>query len=125
MEGMCHAATEKAGAVGTAFYDHAVAGTLGTALYDHAAEAAGTVATVLYDHAVAHPKSTAFTAASVGLAPVLGPAWPLTLPLKALGFGSLGLVAGSTAAWLQSTQYGAYVPAGSLFSLAQWAGMTL
>ena len=39
-----------------------------------------------------------------------------------LGFGSLGVVAGSCAASIQSVCYGGYVPAGSLFSICQSLG---
>ena len=54
------------------------------------------------EHAVAHPYQTAFTSLSVGLALFLGAGW-LTAPvLKAIGFGSLGPVAGEHKLFSQS-----------------------
>ncbi|KAM7183068.1 hypothetical protein V8F33_013826 [Rhypophila sp. PSN 637] len=44
--------------------------------------------------------------------------------LGAFGFGPLGPIAGSLAAFIQSTVYGAAVPAGSLFALLQRLAMT-
>ncbi|KAF2103691.1 hypothetical protein NA57DRAFT_69904 [Rhizodiscina lignyota] len=49
----------------------------------------------------------------------------VALPLKVVGFGSGGVAAGSVAAWAQGTFYGAYVPAGSVFALAQYLGAVL
>ncbi|KAK7732235.1 hypothetical protein SLS53_008524 [Cytospora paraplurivora] len=54
---------------------------------------------------------------------LLGPSWPLLLPLRFLGFGSLGIRAGSTAAWLQSVLFGGSVPAGGWFARATGWGM--
>ena len=45
-------------------------------------------------YAINHPISTVFTVITAALTPILGPFWLLLLPLKALGFGSLGPVAG-------------------------------
>ncbi|KZF26482.1 hypothetical protein L228DRAFT_257911 [Xylona heveae TC161] len=55
----------------------------------------------------------------------LGPGGVLALPLRAIGFGALGPLAGSIAAYWQSTYYGGYVAAGSVFSILQWLGMTV
>ncbi|ROW09859.1 hypothetical protein VPNG_06327 [Cytospora leucostoma] len=54
---------------------------------------------------------------------LLGPSWPLLLPLRVLGFGSLGIRAGSLAAWLQSVLFGGWVPAGGWFARATSWGM--
>ena len=45
-------------------------------------------------YVISNPKSTAFTVITAALTPILGPSWLLVLLLKALGFGSLGPVAG-------------------------------
>ncbi|TFK47699.1 hypothetical protein OE88DRAFT_1665270 [Heliocybe sulcata] len=42
--------------------------------------------------------------------------------VRLLGFGPLGVVAGSVAAAVQSAVYGAFIPAGSLFAAMQSAG---
>ncbi|KAL8420575.1 hypothetical protein RB594_003388 [Gaeumannomyces avenae] len=49
-------------------------------------------------------------------------AWLITFTLVAtilctLGFGPVGIVAGSFAAWFQSWAFGAFTPAGGLFAL--------
>ncbi|KAF8128197.1 hypothetical protein EV363DRAFT_1221780 [Boletus edulis] len=56
----------------------------------------------------------------VPLFPVLCMFWPL---LRLLGFGPLGPIKGSIAACIQRVVFGAAVPAGSLFSTLQAAGM--
>ncbi|KAI9440355.1 hypothetical protein H4582DRAFT_1936386 [Lactarius indigo] len=58
-----------------------------------------------------------FTIVALGILVVLAP-WAI----GALGFGELGPIEGTFAAWWQST-YGGYVPAGSLFSFFQRLGM--
>ena len=49
----------------------------------------------------------------------------LVFALKGIGFGVLGPIGGSIAAFIQSFVYGAAVPAGSLFSFFQWLAMIL
>jgi hypothetical protein len=49
--------------------------------------------------------------------------YAITTALTYLGFGSLGPIAGSLAAFLQASLYGAAVPAGGLFAFLQAAGM--
>lgn len=44
------------------------------------------------------------------------------MALSAIGFGSAGIIAGSLAATWQSTVYGGFVAAGSLFSVLQSIG---
>ncbi|KAF8128181.1 hypothetical protein EV363DRAFT_1400662 [Boletus edulis] len=51
--------------------------------------------------------------------------WILAPFLPLLGFGPLGPIKGSIAAWCQSYFWGAAVPAGSWFSWLQAAGMTM
>ncbi|KAH9004513.1 hypothetical protein EDB86DRAFT_2767196, partial [Lactarius hatsudake] len=58
-----------------------------------------------------------FAVVALGILAVLTP-WAI----GALGFGELGPIEGTFAAWWQST-YGGYVPAGSLFSFFQRLGM--
>ncbi|KAH9000111.1 hypothetical protein EDB92DRAFT_1983099 [Lactarius akahatsu] len=58
-----------------------------------------------------------FAVVALGILVVLTP-WAI----GALGFGELGPIEGTFAAWWQST-YGGYVPAGSLFSFFQRLGM--
>ena len=61
-------------------------------------EAAATVATAAGTAALkyvcAHPYSSAASAVSLGLTPVLGPAWPVSLALRGLGFSQAGVVGG-------------------------------
>ena len=59
-------------------------------------ECAKVASAVAVDYAKKHPKSTALTVTNVALTSVLGPAWPIALPLKTLGFGPLGPMAGSS-----------------------------
>ncbi|KAI9730288.1 MAG: hypothetical protein M1818_008191 [Claussenomyces sp. TS43310] len=77
---------------------------------------------MLLNHTITYPKSTAVTVINVAMVPILGPAWMLALPLRAVGFGSLGVVAGSIAASIQATQYGGFIPAGGVFALLQYLG---
>ncbi|KAF9880661.1 hypothetical protein CkaCkLH20_01703 [Colletotrichum karsti] len=44
--------------------------------------------------------------------------------LVAFGFGPLGPIAGTIAAWWQAW-YGGFVPAGSVFSFFQWLAMVI
>ncbi|KAH7333647.1 hypothetical protein B0J17DRAFT_676280 [Rhizoctonia solani] len=46
----------------------------------------------------------------------------LVVPL-ALGFGPVGVIGGSLAAWFQSAVYGAFTPAGGLFAVMTSVGM--
>ena len=48
----------------------------------------------------------------------------LKFGLSAIGFGSLGVSAGSVAAWLQSTLFAGSVPAGGWFATMTSWGMT-
>ncbi|PGH14370.1 hypothetical protein AJ80_05960 [Polytolypa hystricis UAMH7299] len=50
---------------------------------------------------------------------------PVAGSLGLLGFGPLGPIAGSAAAWYQATFLGGLIGAGSLFSLLQWLAMTI
>jgi hypothetical protein len=108
------------------------------------AKAAGTAA---IGRAVAHPYATTITAVRLGLAPILGPAGIIAMPLNALGFGVRGVAGGTLAsfsasatwptianscscigsvtAWYQGTAYGAYVPVGSVFAWLQHPGAVL
>ncbi|PYI31884.1 hypothetical protein BP00DRAFT_446113 [Aspergillus indologenus CBS 114.80] len=43
--------------------------------------------------------------------------------ISILGFGSLGVVRGSLAAWFQSLMYGGYTPAGGVFAKLTSMGM--
>ncbi|KAH9228262.1 hypothetical protein K456DRAFT_57543 [Colletotrichum gloeosporioides 23] len=45
--------------------------------------------------------------------------WFLGPILAVIGFGALGPIGGSFAAWFQSVFYGGFVPAGGLFALLQ------
>jgi hypothetical protein len=55
---------------------------------------AAQAATIAMEYGKAHPYSTAFTAVSVGLAPILGAGWMTAPLLKVIGFGPLGPIAG-------------------------------
>ncbi|KXN85350.1 hypothetical protein AN958_11450 [Leucoagaricus sp. SymC.cos] len=61
-----------------------------------------------------------------GVSMLLLPEVQILRPIMALfGFGPLGPVKGSTAAWLQSRFWGGFVKAGSWFAILQKVGMTL
>lgn len=47
----------------------------------------------------------------------------ITFGLPLLGFGSLGVTAGSLAAWFHSTFLGGYIASGSVFAVLQSIGM--
>lgn len=55
---------------------------------------AKTTGNAAINYGKAHPYQTAFVAANVGLAPILGPGWLIAMPLHGLGFGSGGVVGG-------------------------------
>jgi len=71
------------------------------------------------DFAREHPVFAAVIVTVVALG-VLYLLWPWAI--SALGFGELGPIEGSWAAWFQTT-YGPEVPAGSLFAALQRLGM--
>ncbi|KAH8745379.1 hypothetical protein F5883DRAFT_570320 [Diaporthe sp. PMI_573] len=56
---------------------------------------------------------------------LFGPYWPAVLPLRILGFGALGPIAGSIAAMLQSVLYGGFTPGGGWFASLQRWGMNI
>ncbi|KAJ7126390.1 hypothetical protein C8R43DRAFT_1028814 [Mycena crocata] len=79
---------------------------------------------VLGDLAEQHPdllSGILFTVAVL----LIPESWILRPVLSVFGFGPTGPVKGTTAAWAQSTFYGAAVSGDSWFALLQWAGMTL
>ena len=104
---------------------------------------ATTAAAAAPAHAKAHPYRAGWMVLSLGLAPILGLGWVTAALLRVIGFGPLGPLAGeccglpqccsdinetcpagSLAAWYQATWLGAYIPAGSLFSMMQRWAMT-
>lgn len=87
---------------------------MGEAMKD-AYEKAEQVAMDVWGFAKEHPVFCAVVA--LGILVILAP-WAVGV----LGFGELGPIEGTFAAWWQST-YGGYVPAGSLFSFFQRLGM--
>ncbi|AEO59715.1 hypothetical protein MYCTH_2308206 [Thermothelomyces thermophilus ATCC 42464] len=90
--------------------------------YDYAVELIKRELRELWEYAKAHPYETAatvlLTLVSLGVLARL-----LPLIVRALGFGELGPIEGSFAAWWQRL-YGGYVPKGSLWSFLQRMGMT-
>lgn len=79
--------------------------------YEKAAQVVGDV----WEYTKEHPVFFAITA--LGILVILAP-WAI----EVLGFGELGPIEGTFAAWWQST-YNGYVPARSLFSFFQRLGM--
>ncbi|MCJ1364616.1 hypothetical protein MMC16_003729 [Acarospora aff. strigata] len=71
-----------------------------------------------WDWAQAHPAQAAVTTVSVTLTPFFGFGWMFGLLARLLGFGKVGVGAGTIAAWWQ-TAYGGSVPAGSIFAALQ------
>ncbi|KAJ9626861.1 hypothetical protein H2204_009877 [Knufia peltigerae] len=85
---------------------------------------AGAAMDRLTQYATVHPYLAGFQVASIVLTPFLGAGFGISkLLLKLLGFGPLGPIAGTIAAWYQSTFLGAYIPAGGIFAWAQHLGM--
>ncbi|KAM6491878.1 hypothetical protein JOM56_012737 [Amanita muscaria] len=83
------------------------------AMTNYAHEEATQAIAKIWEFAKKHPwLSTA--AVFVIMAAILGPG--------VLGFGNLGPIEGTLASWWQST-FGGFVPAGSIFSFFQRAGM--
>ncbi|KIM83390.1 hypothetical protein PILCRDRAFT_69592, partial [Piloderma croceum F 1598] len=87
---------------------------MGQAMKDAYEKATQIVADVL-EFAKEHPVFCAVVA--LGILVILAP-WAI----EAVGFGELGPIEGTFAAWWQS-RYAGYVPAGSLFSFFQRLGM--
>ncbi|KIM35797.1 hypothetical protein M413DRAFT_79042 [Hebeloma cylindrosporum] len=83
----------------------------------YAYDTASRLIEAMWQFAKDHPLFVALVA--LGILVILAP-WAV----RALGFGELGPVKGSFAAWWQST-YAGYVLAGSLFSFLQRLGMVL
>ncbi|KAF8814571.1 hypothetical protein BYT27DRAFT_7229374 [Phlegmacium glaucopus] len=111
----------------TGWYDHLAAAVLtglenalkaeapmGQAMKD-AHEKATQIVADIFGFAKKHPVFCAVVA--LGILVILAP-WAI----GAIGFGELGPIEGTFAAWWQST-YAGYVPAGSLFSFFQRLGM--
>ncbi|KAL1966664.1 hypothetical protein VTN77DRAFT_3861 [Rasamsonia byssochlamydoides] len=67
-----------------------------------------------------HPLFTANAVFTVATLPYGG---PVKFALGAVGFGPLGPMAGSLAAWYQSTYLGGCIPSDSLFSFCQYLSM--
>ncbi|KAL1998768.1 hypothetical protein VTN02DRAFT_5600 [Thermoascus thermophilus] len=83
---------------------------------DSAMDLAHSAANYAIELAKEHPYRAAATGLGIATLPFGGPA---TILLNAVGFSATGPVAGSLAAWYQSTFLGGYIPAGSVFSVLQ------
>ncbi|KAL2134921.1 hypothetical protein VTI74DRAFT_10413 [Chaetomium olivicolor] len=102
--------------------DHATWGEAIADAYTHAIEFAKEELRELWEYAKEHPYEVAATVLLTVLAlGVLARLVPVLV--RVLGFGELGPVEGSFAAWWQRL-YGGYVPKGSLWSFLQRMGMT-
>ncbi|KAG2137165.1 uncharacterized protein EDB93DRAFT_1167834 [Suillus bovinus] len=70
-----------------------------------------------------HPQ-LAWTLLCIAIGSLLAP-WFLLGTVRIIGFGALGPIKGSIAAWLQAWLFAGAVPAGSLFAMLQRLGMIL
>ncbi|KAG1740367.1 hypothetical protein EDB19DRAFT_783560 [Suillus lakei] len=69
-----------------------------------------------------HPE-LAWTLSCMAVGPFIAPGFLLTTALRIFGFGALGPIKGTAAAWLQAWLFGPVIPKGSWFAILQRLAM--